>query len=92
MNDAFVMNKWGVDQGVKSVELIPDGSAEFTRKMGMLVCKDNLGFGLRSWRYAAIVKNGVVESWFEEPGFEDNCADDPYGESSPQNILKHMPT
>lgn len=92
VNDAFVMNKWGVDQGVTSVELIPDGSGEFTRKMGMLVCKDNLGFGLRSWRYAAVVKNGVVESWFEEPGFEDNCADDPYGESSPQNILKYIAT
>lgn len=90
VNDAFVMNKWGADQGLNSVGLIPDGSGEFTRKMGMLVCKDNLGFGLRSWRYAAIVNDGVVETWFEEPGFEDNCADDPYGESSPQNILKHL--
>ena len=90
VNDAFVMNKWALDQGVDNVELIPDGSGEFTRKMGMLVDKDNLGFGMRSWRYAAIVNDGVVEAWFEEPGFEDNCADDPYGESSPQNILKHL--
>jgi len=90
VNDAFVMNKWGLDQGLKNVQLIPDGSGEFTRKIGMLVTKDNLGFGMRSWRYAAIVDDGVIESWFEEPGFEDNCADDPYGESSPQNILKHL--
>jgi peroxiredoxin len=58
--------------------------------MGMLVCKDNLGFGMRSWRYAAIVGDGVVEAWFEEPGFADYCETDPYGESSPQNVLDKL--
>ena len=90
VNDAFVMNAWGRQQGINNVKLIPDGSSEFTRKMGMLVAKDNAGFGMRSWRYAAIVNDGVVEAWFEEPGFSDNCADDPYGESSPQNLLKYL--
>lgn len=90
VNDAFVMNQWGKSQNLENIKLIPDGSGEFTRKMGMLVCKDNLGFGMRSWRYGAIVNDGVVEAWFEEPGFEDNCGDDPYGESSPQNILSHL--
>ena len=88
VNDAFVMNAWAKDKNVQNITLIPDGSGEFTRKMGMLVCKDNVGFGMRSWRYAAIVDNGVVTDWFEEPGFSDNCADDPYGESAPQNVLK----
>jgi len=87
VNDAFVMNAWGRAQGIDKVELIPDGSGEFTRKMGMLVCKDNLGFGMRSWRYAAVVDDGTISHWFEEPGFADNCGDDPYGETSPQNIL-----
>jgi peroxiredoxin len=87
VNDAFVMNAWGRQQGVDKVTLIPDGSGEFTRKMGMLVAKDNLGFGLRSWRFAAIVDDGLVETWFEEPGFSDNCETDPYGETAPQNIL-----
>ena len=86
VNDAFVMNAWGRSQGIENVKLIPDGSGEFTRKMGMLVAKDNLGFGMRSWRYAAIVNDGVVEAWFEEPGYSDNCEDDPYGESSPQTL------
>jgi len=90
VNDAFVMNAWGKSQEIKNIGLIPDGSGEFTRKMGMLVHKDNLGFGARSWRYAAIINDGVVEQWFEEPGFSDNCADDPYGESSPQNLLKNL--
>ncbi len=90
VNDAFVMNAWGKGQGLENVKLIPDGSGEFTRKMGMLVCKDNLGFGMRSWRYAAIVDDGVVTLWFEEPGFEDNCETDPYGESAPQNVLEKL--
>ncbi|MVA96726.1 redoxin family protein [Nitratireductor sp. CAU 1489] len=90
VNDAFVMNAWGKAQGLKNVELIPDGSGEFTRKMGMLVAKDNLGFGMRSWRYGAVVNDGVVEKWFEEEGFSDNCDSDPYGVSSPQTILEAL--
>ncbi|MBB4276627.1 peroxiredoxin [Rhizobium mongolense] len=90
VNDAFVMNAWGKAAGLQKVKLIPDGSGEFTRKMGMLVAKDNLGFGLRSWRYAAVINDGVVEQWFEEEGFSDNCETDPYGVSSPQNILETL--
>lgn len=90
VNDAFVMNAWGKTQALENVQLIPDGSGEFTRKMGMLVAKDNLGFGMRSWRYAAIINDGVVEQWFEEDGFSDNCDSDPYGVSSPQNILENL--
>lgn len=90
VNDSFVMNKWVQDQGLKNVKVIPDGSGEFTRKMGMLVDKANLGFGMRSWRYAAIINDGVVEAWFEEPGLMDNCLEDPYGVSSPENLMKHL--
>ena len=90
VNDSFVMNKWAQDQGIETVKVIPDGSGEFTRKVGMLVDKDNLGFGMRSWRYAAIVDNGVVEAWFEEPGRDDNHPEDPYGVSSPENLLEYL--
>ena len=90
VNDAFVMNAWGKSQNLENVKLIPDGSGEFTRKMGMLVAKDNLGFGMRSWRYAAVINNGQVEKWFEEEGYSDNCESDPYGASSPQNILEAL--
>ncbi len=90
VNDSFVMNAWGKSQDLRKVKLIPDGSGEFSRKMGMLVIKDNLGFGMRSWRYGAVVNDGEIEAWFEEPGFADNAGDDPYGESSPQNILKAL--
>ena len=90
VNDSFVMNQWAKAQGIKNVKVIPDGSGEFTRRMGMLVNKDNLGFGPRSWRYAAIVNDGVVEAWFEEPGLCDNHGEDPYGVSSPENVMKHL--
>jgi peroxiredoxin len=90
VNDSFVMNCWGKQQNLKNVKLIPDGNGEFTTKMNMLVQKENLGFGDRSWRYAMIVDNGVIEAWFEEPGFKHNAEDDPYGETSPETILSHL--
>lgn len=90
VNDTFVMRKWMIDQNVKRVNFIPDGNGEFTEGMGMLVDKSNLGFGKRSWRYAMVVNNGVVEKWFEEPGLEDNCESDPYGETSPENVMAYL--
>ena len=90
VNDAFVMNAWAKQQGVEKVKMIPDGSAEFTRKMGMLVKKDNLGFGMRSWRYAAIFDSGKVLQFFPEPGREDNCSDAPYMISKPQHMIKEV--
>ena len=87
VNDAFVMNCWAKMQKIKKVKMIPDGSAKFTRKMKMNIQKDNLGFGERSWRYACVVNNGKIEKWFIEPGIEDDAAGDPYGETSPENIL-----
>jgi peroxiredoxin len=90
VNDSFVMNKWAQDQHIRNVKVIADGSALFTNYMNMLVLKDNLSFGQRSWRYAAIINNGVVEKLWEEPGKMDNCLDDPYGETSPEKILQDI--
>ncbi len=90
VNDSFVMNKWKEMQGVQNIDVIPDGSGEFTRRMGMLVAKDNLGFGPRSWRYAAIINDGQIEAWFEEPGIRDNHDEDPYGVSSPETLLEYL--
>ena len=90
VNDSFVMNKWAKDQGIKKVRMVPDGSGDFTKGMGMLVEKHNLGFGLRSWRYAAIIKDGEITKWFIEPGKENNCDDDPYGETDPVHILENI--
>ena len=90
VNDSFVMNAWAKNQNIDKIKVIPDGNGEFTRKMGMLVNKNNLGFGSRSWRYAVIAENGKITEKFVEPGFEDNCESDPYEVSSPQNILNFL--
>ena len=87
VNDAFVMFQWGKHMGVEKVRLLPDGSADFTRKMGMLVKKDNLGFGLRSWRYSACIEDGEVIKKFVEPGFEDDCPLDPFEVSDADTML-----
>jgi peroxiredoxin len=91
VNDAFVMYQWGRHLGVKDVKLLPDGSGDFTRRMGMLIKKDHLGFGDRSWRYAMVIDDGVVTGWFEEPGINDDGADeDPYGESAPDKVKEWL--
>ena len=90
VNDGFVMNAWEKDQGIEKVKLIPDGNAYFTRSMGMLVTKSNLGFGERSWRYAAVVDNGIIEKLFVEAGKRDNADTDPYEVTNPETILSYL--
>ena len=90
VNDSFVMNAWAQDQKLENVKVIPDGNGQFTQEMGMLCQKRDKCFGQRSWRYAMIVNNGVVEKMFVEPGKTDDTPEDPYGESSPENVLKYL--
>src|SRR3954447_5469780 len=54
VNDAFVMSEWATHQDASHVTFLPDGNAEFTAAMGMLVDKTQLGFGQRSWRYSML--------------------------------------
>ena len=90
VNDAFVMYQWGKNQNTEKVKLLPDGNGEFTRKMGMLVRKEDLGFGDRSWRYSMVVNDGVIEKIFIEPGFGDNCPTDPFEVSDAETMLNYL--
>lgn len=90
VNDAFVMYQWAQAQGVKKVKMLPDGSALFTKDMGMLVKKDNLGFGERSWRYSMYVVDGEIKKLFSEPGFSDNYEDDPFTVSDAETMIKYL--
>ena len=92
VNDGFVMNAWAQDQNIEKVKLIPDGNAYFTRSMGFLVNKSNLGFGARSWRYAAVVDNGVIEKLFVEDGQRDNADTDPYEATTPEAVFEYVKT
>ena len=91
VNDAFVMSAWAKHQNIQNVKVIPDGSGNFTRYMGMLIGKNHLGFGLRSWRYMAVINDGVVEKWWQEPGINnDGEDDDPYVETTPDNCVGYL--
>ena len=90
VNDAFTMFQWGRHQGVENVKLLPDGSGEFSRLMGMLVRKDNVGFGARSWRYSMLVEDGQVTALFSEAGKCDNAATDPFEVSDATTMLNHL--
>jgi peroxiredoxin (alkyl hydroperoxide reductase subunit C) len=86
VNDTFVMNEWAKDQEANNVILLPDGNGEFSEGMGMLVDKNNLGFGKRSWRYSMLVKDGVVEKMFIEPEVEG----DPFEVSDADTMLNYI--
>lgn len=90
VNDAFVMYQWGLSQKAEKVFLLPDGNGEFSRKMGMLVDKSNLGFGMRSWRYSMVVNDGVIEKIFSEDGFQDNAPNDPFDMSDADTMLTYL--
>jgi peroxiredoxin (alkyl hydroperoxide reductase subunit C) len=70
VNDPFVMGAWGRDQKVgKKIRMLGDGSAEFTKKLGLELDLISRGLGVRSDRYAMIIEDGVVKSLDREaPG------------------------
>ena len=86
VNDAFVMNEWQRNQHADNLLFLPDGNGHFSAGMGMLVDKENLGFGKRSWRYAMLVKDGVVEKMFIEP----DQPGDPFEVSDADTMLAHI--
>lgn len=90
VNDAFSMYQWAKQLGVEKVKMLPDGNGDFTRGMDMMVKKENLGFGERSWRYAMLVEDGKVVKAFSEEGKEDNCASDPFECSDCETMLNYL--
>lgn len=89
VNDAFVMYQWSLKLGLRNIKMLPDGNGAFTRQMGMLINKEHLGFGYRSWRYAMVVDDGVIVAWWQEEGLNDLGVDeDPYEQSTPENVLQ----
>jgi peroxiredoxin len=86
VNDPFVMEEWGRSESARHVQLLPDGNAEFTRGMGMLVDKRDLNFGARSRRYSMLVRDGRIDKLFVEP----DAPGDPYGVSDADTMLRHL--
>ncbi len=86
VNDAFVMNEWKVGQDAENITVIPDGNGDFSEGMGMLVDKRNIGFGMRSWRYSMLVKDGIIQKVFIEPDKEG----DPFEVSDAETMLRYI--
>lgn len=86
VNDAFVMDAWKVDQGANNIRFIADGNGSFSEGMGMLVDKDELGFGKRSWRYSMLVNDGIIEKMFIEP----DVPGDPFQVSDADTMLEFV--
>jgi glutaredoxin-like protein len=80
------MNEWQKEQNAHNVTFMPDGNGDFSRGMGMLVPKNDLGFGERSWRYSMLVKDGVIEKMFIEP----NKPGDPFEVSDADTMLEYV--
>jgi peroxiredoxin len=70
VNDAFVMGAWGRDQKATGiVRMMADGSADFTRALGLEFDLTKKGMGIRSQRYSMLVDDGVVKQLnVEAPG------------------------
>jgi glutaredoxin-like protein len=83
VNDAFVMNEWRREQKALNLTFLPDGNGDFSRGMGMLVAKNDLGFGDRSWRYSMLVRDGVIAKMFIEP----DIPGDPFEVSDADTML-----
>ncbi len=102
VNDAFVMRKWGLDQGLEEdktpgslgftkVKLIPDGACLFTRGVDMsCTWTSERGFGERSWRYSAIIEDCIVKKVFIEEPFIQNSEADPYEVSNAETIFNYV--
>ena len=86
VTDTFVMKQWKEDQQADNIRFIPDGNGDFSRGMGMLVSKDDLGFGDRSWRYSMLVKDGNIEKMF----IEADLPGDPFDVSDADTMLKYI--
>ena len=88
VNDWYVMVAWRDALSIgEAVNILPDGNADFTDAMGMLVDKRSLGFGERSWRYSMLVRDGVIDELFVE-NFDD--PGDPFEVSGAQQMLDHL--
>jgi glutaredoxin-like protein len=86
VNDPFVMDAWAGDQNAENITMLPDGNGDFSRGMGMLVNKAQLGFGDRSWRYSMLVRDGVVEKMF----IEADVPGDPFDVSDADTMLNYL--
>lgn len=77
VNDVFVMNAWGKDQGCgEKVAMVADGDAAFTKAAGLELDLTGKGLGLRNQRFSMLVDDGVVKVLnIDASGFDKTSAE-----------------
>jgi peroxiredoxin len=71
VNDVFVMDAWGKDQGLQGeILLLADGNGSFAKAVGLELDGSGFGMGSRSQRYAMVINDTIVENVFVENGGE----------------------
>lgn len=77
VNDPFVMSAWGKTQNAENLLMAADGSATFTKALGLELDLVERGLGVRSQRFSMIVDNGKVTHLNVEAGpvFEVSSAE-----------------
>lgn len=81
VNDAFVMHAWQQAQNAEQILMLADGSAAFTRALGMELDASAAGMGLRSRRFALIAEDGVVQWLGVDPkGVDQSSAETVLGQ------------
>jgi glutaredoxin/glutathione-dependent peroxiredoxin len=84
VNDAFVMGAWGKEHGADGkIMMLGDGSADFTKAVGLELDRTAAGMGIRSQRYSMLVEDGIVKQFNLEPSGE-------YGVSSAEAMLGQL--
>ncbi|HTV91023.1 MAG TPA: peroxiredoxin [Stellaceae bacterium] len=83
VNDPFVMDAWGREHGADRIVMLGDGSADFTKAIGLELDRTSAGMGMRSQRYAMLVEDGIVKALHVEPSGE-------YGVSSAEAMLAEI--
>ena len=91
VNDPFTMNAWFDNQNIVNVRSLPDGNGDLAQSLGMFVSKKNLNFGMRSWRYSALIDDcEVVKKFVEEGKNDESKDDDPFEVSDVETMLNYL--
>jgi peroxiredoxin len=83
VNDVFVMDAWGKQQGADGVVMLADGNGAFAKSLGLEMDASGFGMGMRSQRYAMVVNDGTLEQLFVEGPGEFNV-------SSAEHVLDNL--
>ena len=91
VNDAFTLDAFFEKMRIKNIKLIPDGNGLLTKQIEMLIPLTNFGLGVRSRGYIAVITDGIIEKWWEEPKIAYNKLDSfSFKEAKPENCLEYL--